>query len=150
MQEESECVCLVIIITIGTYLHCILYANDNTLCLTNKWFIFCASGFILNSNMRKMYTAAKQSLIFCQVSGARLNKHVIQSLSIQTKEQCIQSCLSNPYCVSLNYIRSNQTCQLNDAVWSDWLNQGLVTYTDFERNLDDNDFLHLTSQSTCQ
>ena len=86
--------------------------------------------------MDKAHTEQLQSMQFCKAEGARLNKHVIGSFLASGLSECIQLCVSDINCQSLNYQKSNHTCELNDVD------------LEFEEGLS-SDFTHLTRRIPC-
>lgn len=86
-----------------------------------------------------------QTMTMCQVTGARLTNHTIDTSSTRGVNDCVKLCVRNPGCVSLNYIVSSETCELNNAVSSDYRIRKFAEYDD---QLTD-DYIHYTSQSKC-
>ena len=100
--------------------------------------------------MEKKYSSSLQSIILCMRSGARLSNHVIQSSVRLSEKQCIQECVRSEDCVSLNYVKRENLCELNDVVWSDYfLTQG-VEHADYDISLDSDNFIHYTSGLRCR
>ena len=93
--------------------------------------------FVVDSvTMDKAHTDQFQSMQFCKAEGARLNNHVIGSFSASGLSECIQLCVSDINCQSLNYQKSNNTCELNDVA------------LEFDEGLS-SDFTHLTRRIPC-
>ena len=94
--------------------------------------------FILSdfSKMEKSLVGYSQSKQFCKAVGARLSYYVIDSLSATTLKECIQSCVRNADCESLNHQISSGTCELNNfaSVFGTGLNS---------------DFIHMTRLAPC-
>ena len=97
--------------------------------------------------MEKLSTASTSAIILCEVLGAQLNNHVIQSITGVTETKCLFTCVKNSECVSLNYIISSQTCELNNAGWSDWWLTMEVAYNDYKSDIG-SDYVHYTSSKT--
>lgn len=89
-----------------------------------------------------------QSMTMCRVPGAHLSNHVITSSSLDTVKQCISGCVNHPRCLSLNYIIYTRLCELNDAVFSDWMTYK-IAQTDYDEGLDPEEYIHYTSQVEC-
>lgn len=94
---------------------------------------------------KRQVSKSQQSLIMCKVTGALLANHVIHTSTTRFVKDCVKLCLQNPGCVSLNYVISSETCELNDAVSSDYEIRKSADYN----NLWDPDFIHYTTQSGC-
>ena len=98
--------------------------------------------------MKKLFSSALQSMTLSKVTGAHLRNHVIQSVSADKINTCVSKCVKHPACRSLNYIQSNQTCELNDVVSSDWILEK-ISRSDFIDDLDPVEYIHYTSQMGC-
>ena len=106
------------------------------------------SGAEHQPSTNKLSSPMKQSMLFCEVAGAHLRNHIFQSVSADKINTCVSKCVKHPACPSLNYIQSNQTCELNDAVTSDWI-FAKISRSDFINDLDLEEYTHYTSQIQC-
>ena len=94
--------------------------------------------------MNKTSKPLSQSMTLCLVAGARLRNHVIQITSEENVKSCVKQCLQHPHCMSLNYIKSEEICELNDVVSLDW-----ISPSDFLNMLENEEFNHYTPQVEC-
>ena len=94
--------------------------------------------------LRKSSSFALKRMTLCKVAGAHLRNHAIKRLLAEHVESCVIGCVAHPDCLSLNYIKSNQTCELNDAVTSDWI-FAKISRSDFINDLDLEEYTHYTS-----
>ena len=97
--------------------------------------------------MDNLYTTSTGAITLCEVTKAQLNNHVIQSSTGVTVSKSLLTCVKNSECVSLNYVVSNQTCELNNAGWSDWWLTMEVDYNDYKLDVG-SDYVHYTSSKT--
>ena len=95
--------------------------------------IFILPGF---SKMGKSLAGYSQSMQFCKAVGARLSYYVIDSHFTATLKECVQSCVRDPDCESLNYQTSSSICELNNFA------------SVFETGLS-SDFIHMTRLAPC-
>ena len=98
--------------------------------------------------MKKLFSSALQSMTLSKVTGAHLRNHVILRTSTTDIKLCVKNCVEHLNCLSLNYIKSNQTCELNDVVSSDWILEK-ISRSDFIDDLDPVEYIHYTSQIGC-
>ena len=98
--------------------------------------------------LRKSSSFTLKRMTLCKVAGAHLRNHAIQSLLAEHVESCVIGCVAHPDCLSLNYIKSNHTCELNNVVSSDWI-FAKVSRSDFIDDLDPGEYIHYTTQIEC-
>ena len=88
------------------------------------------------SKMGKSLAGYSQSMQFCKAVGARLSYYVIDSHFTATLKECVQSCVKDPDCESLNYQTSSGICESNNFA------------SVFETGLS-SDFIHMTRLAPC-